>query len=413
MSDWRIRKQYGFGAGQVRLAPASRSLVSPPIGPLSGLAQVGLELREGGLSRPLKTVGTTLGLGLLLLLSLLSGFEADQIEETDLQIVALTIPEPLEAEPVSAPSAPQASQPIERTMAPAAVARSMPELPQLPAIDLPEPVEPAILQAAVRKPEPIREAPRPQIQIAAVAQPLEPSVEVTSRASRVVSERFRSESRPAVQVDPVAENIEPRPSRTVPVRVARAARPAPQHAPGRSPATVAPVNFAVSSSQGKADGRLDARPQALRTAAVRDRATARSRKPAALAAATFSAGKNSSSSFQVTQASGRSLVSAPAFTTPARSQADDGLEGVPLSSLAACMSDREEDALKLDLLAAVSRPTECVSPAGRYRFVETKNLNAFLMRIERSSHREEVDRCVELRHALDCLHNEGRYGGST
>ena len=411
MSDWRIRKQYGFGAGQVRLSPDSKSLVSPPISPLSGLAQVGLELRQGGLSRPLKTGGTTLGLGLLLLLSLLSGFEADQIEETDLQIVALTIPEPLEVESGSPPSVPEVSRSTERATAPAVVARSMPELPQLPAIA--EPVEAATLQAAVIKPEPIREAPRPEIQIAAVAQPLELSVEVTSRASRVVSERFRSESTPAVQVDPVARNIEPRPSRTVPVRVARVARPAVEHAPGRSPATVAPVNFAVSSSEGEADGRLDARPQALRTAAVRDRATVRSRKPAALAATTFSPGKNRASAFQVTQTSGRSLVSAPAFSTPVRSQVDDGLEGVPLSSLAACMSDREEDALKLDLLAAVSRPTECVSPAGRYRFVETKNLNAFLMRIERSPHREEVDRCVELRHALDCLHTEGQYGGST
>ena len=68
----------------------------------------------------------------------------------------------------------------------------------------------------------------------------------------------------------------------------------------------------------------------------------------------------------------------------ARSQIDDSLEGVPLSSLAACMTDREEDALKLDVLEAISRPAECVSPAGRYRFVETKNLNAFLMWIERS-----------------------------
>ena len=77
------------------------------------------------------------------------------------------------------------------------------------------------------------------------------------------------------------------------------------------------------------------------------------------------------------------------------------------------MSDREEDTLKLDVLAAVSRPTECVSPAGRYQFVETKNLNAFLMRIERSPHRKEVDRCVELRHALDCIQGQGQYGGST
>jgi hypothetical protein len=82
---------------------------------------------------------------------------------------------------------------------------------------------------------------------------------------------------------------------------------------------------------------------------------------------------------------------------------DENLAAVPLGSLAACASDREEDARKLDLLGAVKGRTECVSRAGRYRFVETKNLNAFLMWIERAPSRPAVDRCVELRLALECL----------
>jgi hypothetical protein len=79
------------------------------------------------------------------------------------------------------------------------------------------------------------------------------------------------------------------------------------------------------------------------------------------------------------------------------------LRGVPLASLAACVSDREEDALKRKVVAAVTTQTECISPAGTYRFVETKNLNAFLMTIERSPRRAAADRCVELSHALACL----------
>lgn len=45
----------------------------------------------------------------------------------------------------------------------------------------------------------------------------------------------------------------------------------------------------------------------------------------------------------------------------------------------------------------------CKSDAGTYRFVETKNLNAFLLWIERSPHRVEANRCSELELALECL----------
>ena len=77
-------------------------------------------------------------------------------------------------------------------------------------------------------------------------------------------------------------------------------------------------------------------------------------------------------------------------------------------------SDREEDALKLQVVAKVGAARECVSEAGRYRFVETKNLNAFLMSIERAPTRRETDRCIELRLALECLsarRSEGRGRG--
>ncbi len=80
-----------------------------------------------------------------------------------------------------------------------------------------------------------------------------------------------------------------------------------------------------------------------------------------------------------------------------------GLSGVPLAELASCVTDREEARLKQRVLAAVTSQEKCASPAGSYRFVETKNLNAFLMWIERAPGQPGGDRCVALRNALACL----------
>ncbi len=94
-----------------------------------------------------------------------------------------------------------------------------------------------------------------------------------------------------------------------------------------------------------------------------------------------------------------------------RSQSDVNIAGVPLGMLASCMSDREEDALKRRVVAAVSSPAVCTSEAGRYHFLETRNLNAFLMSIERSTSRPVADRCSELTLALECLvRQSGRAG---
>ncbi len=94
----------------------------------------------------------------------------------------------------------------------------------------------------------------------------------------------------------------------------------------------------------------------------------------------------------------------PSCSGPRRASGEGRqLAGVPLGSLAACVSEREEDALKEKLVAAVTTQKECVSRAGRYRFLETKNLNAFLMWIEVAPGRPMADRCAELRLALDCI----------
>jgi hypothetical protein len=100
--------------------------------------------------------------------------------------------------------------------------------------------------------------------------------------------------------------------------------------------------------------------------------------------------------------SARAERAAPVRTASAAAP-DDNLAPVSLASLAACMTDREEDDLKLQLMQRIGKRTECRSRAGRYRFVETKNLNAFLMWIERAPSRAAVDRCIELRLAIDCL----------
>ena len=106
-----------------------------------------------------------------------------------------------------------------------------------------------------------------------------------------------------------------------------------------------------------------------------------------------------------TLASARVRERAPAPGQPAREDERPGrtLRGVPLGSLASCVTDREEEALKRKLLATIRNETECKSAAGLYRFLETKNLNAFLMWIERAESRGEADRCVELSLARECL----------
>ena len=82
-----------------------------------------------------------------------------------------------------------------------------------------------------------------------------------------------------------------------------------------------------------------------------------------------------------------------------------------LGSLDACVSPRTEDALKGRIVGSVGKRVQCESPAGRYHFVQTRNLNAFLMRIERPPQRKPADRCVELTFALDCLSRTEKEGG--
>jgi hypothetical protein len=79
------------------------------------------------------------------------------------------------------------------------------------------------------------------------------------------------------------------------------------------------------------------------------------------------------------------------------------LQGVPLASLAACESNEREDRLKQRILASVRSTRACESEAGTYHFLQTNNLNAFLMWIEKAPSRHSRNRCGELDLALACL----------
>ena len=107
----------------------------------------------------------------------------------------------------------------------------------------------------------------------------------------------------------------------------------------------------------------------------------------------------------------RGAAAPPAPSPSARSaKRDPGIRGVPLDSLAACVSDADEERWKRRVLAAVGSRESGTSAAGSSRFVETKNLNAFLMWIERAGNRPAGDRCEELGLALECLASDGGRG---
>jgi hypothetical protein len=60
-------------------------------------------------------------------------------------------------------------------------------------------------------------------------------------------------------------------------------------------------------------------------------------------------------------------------------------------------------ALKQRLLSAIGSRDECSSEAGRWQFLQTRNLNSFLIWVERAPGRPAGDRCAELGHAIACV----------
>lgn len=423
VTDWRIRKSFGFGAGQLRLAPHPASLVCRPAPALAGLDAVAAEWRELGWTGSFRSAlrpAAGVGLGMLLLLALSAEFRDRPVDFTDLRIVDFEVPEPPIVEPPApAPSlaaraastAAPAPAPVEVIPEPApVVALVAPEMPRIAAISMPEIVDPVRPQAPapLPPPGPVRETPRPQVHIEALERPALPHPQLAALPTRTVTERPRSAVHTAVAIDPVATRSETRPPRSAPIRTLRA-RPSLAAAPGRAPVSLAPI--AVAGSPGGPPPRKSRR--STGTARPTPPRRASSARPAVLAAVAFGSGPAEGATVEAAHSFARNPRSELAVAGGARNEVDSRLAGVPLSALTACVSDREEDALKLNLLAAVSHTTECSNRAGRYHFVETKNLNAFLMWIERSPRRAPADRCVELRHAIACLQAAKAYGGST
>ena len=372
-----IARCFGHGAANFRVAAQPLALVPPP-SPLAG---------AGSAAATVVASGFLVFAGIRALESSDAGSSALRIVPLQAQVVVappepapVVEPEPLAPEPVLPEPAP----------APVVVAKLA-----MPVQRKPEP-------EAVRAPErkPVRPAPLP------APAPVEAETRTAWRPPAAVASAAPRAKAPRFAIDAVAG---PAPAeRENPTRVA--SLPPGARAPRRVAAPtlprVAPPAAAVPTLPGD-DSTAAVSARANPSHAAPERAAARTApvRPVSFAGATDT---RSAASPRETATAVRERVAAAPVPAPARrSEPEAKLRGVPLSTLAACRSDRREDSLKLAVLGAVGDRRECASAAGTYRFVETKNLNAFLMWIERAPGRAAVDRCAELTHALSCLSGPG------
>ena len=466
MSNWRVEQHYGFGAAQIPIRPEPHcsELLGIMEGAVYLMSEL---VAGGPVATMRRLVGQTpaMMLGLLLFVSFIVTLSQDRTDESPIEVVLFDteeiVPEPkpieIAALPIPVPKPIEIVQP--EPPKPKPVAPKPP--PQIAEIPKPKSTPPP---APVARPKPKPKArPKPVIpQIARVEMPRTPTLQRTDRALR---DRPDLVARPKIAID--ASKPRPAPNTPAPRmdRVARAsvdrsasARPVPRLA---APALAQPPepppqrSFRVASAKPIPGQRPRALPglasaptdrestpappnrRALRTANSRPTATPRTRRiapaldrapvPAAPAvsevsreraarpaprpvarqvarpvAAISRAASTSRANLTIPTLASRAGRAAPAM--PRGTSGDrPGVAGVPLGDLAACLSDREEDRLKQAVVAAVTTQEECVSSKGTYRFIETKNLNAFLMWIDRAPGRAMLDRCVELGYALECL----------
>ncbi len=436
MRDWQIRQRYGYGAARVPVPGVPYRCGAPPLPLLQGLAHARAERRAEGSRGPGAGLLRMLPLVLAAWLGLLAGGELlfrPGTEESEIALVPLELEQELAALETPEPE-------IELTeQAPA------PEpVPELVPVPEPEPVvvaeaaEPEPEPEAEPAPEPEPESPRPRVQIDALAQRPTPAADSQRRAAREAPVELAAVPAPDLSLDALdaPEELAPRESRlrpTAPERnpVPRGAPPLPSWNLPVHEGASAPIRVARSTPRATPSS-APPRPQlafagvptperdpalpapsgatrASRGPAPRNRRTPTGPRPQ-LAPAKLDLGGSGAES-RTAPAPSRNARAALAAPAPARSAAAGhaaGLQGVPLGSLRACVSDAREDALKQRLMAAVTPQQQCSSDAGRYRFVETKNLNAFLMWIERAPGRREADRCGELSLALECLAEQKR-----
>jgi len=386
VSSWRVRQSYGYGAARAPLAPVFApgpfSVREPLAASLAAVAEELALLDRGVLARR-----SAAAFALALALALVAFVPPPQERDVPTQDLVLIVAEPVAPEALS----PEPEPLVEPEPAPLPVAAAEPVTPPPVAEKVAPPPAPAARPAPVRaEPAP---KPAPKLRIDAIASAPEPAPLPPERVERAPAPP-RTAS--ALRIDPVA------PSFPVAATAAASAVPAPLRTAARAPARAAPpVAFSLEPvAAAPAPAPLPARERAAptrmapgRTAAVplprfdpvappaRYADVAAPVPPAAPARVARTAARDESTS-----------------SAPSRS-----FQGVPLGSLAACVSDREEDSLKLSVMATAGARSSCSSRAGSYRFIETKNLNAFLMWIERSPQRKAADRCIELRLALECL----------
>ncbi len=331
------------------------------------------------------------------------------------------------------PVVPPAPKPRVEPVPEPVVARKPPPVPE-PVIAKVPPPPPAPVPLA--RPKPAPPAAKPIVKIDAVKPPPTPQEFAPTRAERnPVPTVARRGAPPMPSVAPLAAapvgptSDAPRVANSRPSLVSRPARPDLQPALLAGPAAPAPPGSA--STRGSRD-LPDARPRSSSAVprpdltaptavpGIAESAAPRAARIGAAApthaqtarpdvqVAALAAPARGASASAAGSASGSAVpVARGARSAPSsqeRSAApDQALAGVPLGSLAACVSEREEDVLKQRVVAAARTQEKCVSAAGTYRFVETKNLNSFLMWVQPAKGRAQGDRCNELRLAIECL----------
>jgi hypothetical protein len=423
MAHWRLRHTYGHGAAKLTLAPPLAP--GPFARPESLAATLEIawdEIRDVGPGRVAARIlgaAATAVLGALCLSLLIAPLFTPPPDDYETQIVMMTTlrddpeePERPEPQPLALEPEPAPVQVAEATQRPAAPAEPLPEPapiakrepPPAVAMPLPAPPPPEVAPSS----EPVRVAREPARRPPAVS--FEPLAPVPAPAREAVAPAAfrtaaRAPTRPQRALPALADFTpvgEPAPSDApapVPSRAARAREVA------RANTTRRPPAFAASAPP--------ALPAGFDEAGTTSSPASRREVPRSRAETAGSGPRPQSLGFGAPAPSAR-LSEAPPIpavrsgrAAPPRagsaSAPSENLAAIPLGSLSACASDREEDERKMAVLAALRGRAECTSSAGRYRFVETRNLNAFLMWIERAPNRPAVDRCVELRLALECL----------
>ena len=314
--------------------------------------------------------------------------------------VPVVRPEPPPPLPVQAPKPPPAARPRPRPAPAPAPRRPTPQIDQMIArAEVPEPVAPTRRSPQPRAPAPALTPPPVQLDRVANREPqAAPELPTRSRPAFQVARSARPAPELAPAPLPAAPDAAPAPTRNrrqAPARRERREAPAPAPLAPVAPPPPTPTRAARTPSRAH---RPSGAPRPERSSAPRNvqlAATAPAPAPSTRGPAPRAA-----------------RPELPPSPDRAR-QAEPGAEipGISLGSLAPCVTDAREHALKQEVVAHVGNRPLCESPAGRFHFIETKNVNAFLMGIEVAPGRATTDRCGELAFALDCLDAASRRSG--